>query len=524
MSQAVAELLAVPPLLPGGVRFVRSHDTVENEHVGGIGMAYSGAFDVGSEGRKRLTLAWAYLLALEGGTCLIYKDDAEFEVVQYGVKFRRLMTHAPTHFIFFPHGLVAIVRGCDGFVLLNVSNGWVRHHELQFLHTRVEGRYFDLQYGCSVVVDASQHVVEWGGSTGVGVDIGPLTALFFVAEHVPHVASKQVEQSNILAPSTCDDDPLSQSVETHSQFNQTGRPGGPSSQSDEPALCSNTVGQVKFALRPATLSCHDVQRSQPAVSQRRVDETPRRLAPLTIYHAFQEPFSDIRKKLHTLALIGYDAVLLSPAQVSAEGSEWWRRYQPASYRRLEGLGSEADLKVLCGAARDYSIVVLADVVFHHARSCATPDEWWDARADSAKLEMLLARLDRVCENLNREHYWPWNEMVGDEWDNENRTTYWAFGTLPTFRPDPVVLREHMYHLDQLLTCGVRGFRFDAAKHLEISTLRYYIEHVRRDDRLGIYIMLEVLSGDPHMQNVYSPLGPTTDFRLAYHIHSAFSSI
>jgi len=251
--------------------------------------------------------------------------------------------------------------------------------------------------------------------------------------------------------------------------------------------------------------------------------------PRTIYHAFQERFAGLHSGEETPPLCelkeaGYDAVQLSPAHSCVEGDEWWRRYQPKSYRAIHGLGSEADLRTLCAAARKNDVLVVADLVFNHAQVVASCDEWRAAERNATKHEKLLSRLDGACENLTREHYEEWHEMSGIHWDNANRTTWWGQGEWSTFRPCKEVFQEHYHHLQALIACGVQGFRFDAAKHMEPDTLRKYFDFLKMKATTGFFAYMEVLSGDPDMQKAYTHLGPTTDFVFSYYLHSVFSAL
>lgn len=432
--------LVQPPLLAGGVRFVRNHDSVMN---GNMGIHWC---EDEPRDRDILGLAWAFTLALSGGICLVWKDDAELVPVQHGVKFRSIMesTYSP-HYILWNHQLglppiVAVLRGNAGFALFNLSDTWMRKADICLKsdteQPQLEGEYQELQFGFSVLIDSTQCLVKWGSAGRRGIEIGERTALFFVKKE----------------------------------------------------LLSHRGSNVS-----------------------------------TVYHAFHEPFTKICQRFYQLSSIGFDAVQLSPAQASHPGGGWWHRYQPRSYRRIEGLGSIDDLKRLCWEARNHGLFVIADVVFNHAQVVGSCSEWRAAQHSQAKDQQMLERLDWACENLKREHYEEWNEMNGSHWDNQNRTRYWGCGEWSTFRPCDAVFREHEFHLLALLSCGVCGFRFDAAKHMEPDTVQHYMDflHANSNDH---FAYMEVLTQDASMQHAYSHLGASTDFAYTYFLHGVFANL
>jgi alpha-amylase len=100
--------------------------------------------------------------------------------------------------------------------------------------------------------------------------------------------------------------------------------------------------------------------------------------PVAIFHAFNQKYSEIDDFVCTLANQGYSHIQISPAQQSnpnnvnlnpsAPVNAWAGRYQPVSYKVIDGLGSEQDLKTLTNKAHSCKIKVIADVVFNHMAS------------------------------------------------------------------------------------------------------------------------------------------------------------
>jgi len=214
---------------------------------------------------------------------------------------------------------------------------------------------------------------------------------------------------------------------------------------------------------------------------------------------------------------GFAAVQISPAQRSHPGTEWWARYQPKDYTVIEGLGSLHELRELCALAHELGIMVVADIVFNHMLVVAGSREWERAQRDTQLLKVLKQKLtDAVGPTLDAEDFqWPWFKMVGPHWDNENRYEGWGNGEWSELRYCPKVVGVHKQHLQTLLDAGVRGFRFDAVKHMRPEQLDEYSRFLHASTP-GVYVYGEVLSPDARMHSEYMepPLRmPTTDFGL-----------
>eukprot|EP00802_Teleaulax_amphioxeia_P008637 Tamp_08646.p1 GENE.Tamp_08646~~Tamp_08646.p1 ORF type:complete len:609 (-),score=126.35 Tamp_08646:469-2295(-) len=236
------------------------------------------------------------------------------------------------------------------------------------------------------------------------------------------------------------------------------------------------------------------------------------LRPLTIFHAFDWRFHGVKWKLDDLRNAGYDAVQISPCQKSIGDQQWWERYQPISHAYIEGLGSPEELQDLCRAASERDIMVIADLVFNHMATVATSEEWSRAQHHKGFEQELLRRLDERFPPLTRDDFHPWKACRQEDWDNENRFDVWGDGVWCDLKATPRVLDLHKQHVDQLLRCGVRGFRFDAAKHIHPNTLANYASYIRAKCP-DAYIYFEVLSADVEMHKETTGIATSTDFDM-----------
>lgn len=93
----------------------------------------------------------------------------------------------------------------------------------------------------------------------------------------------------------------------------------------------------------------------------RIPQPARRQA---IVQLFNWTFKDIAAAIPRLGALGYSHVHVSPPQKSNEAIwQWWGRYQPADYDKVEGpLGAEAEFRAMAAAARQHGVRIIVDVV------------------------------------------------------------------------------------------------------------------------------------------------------------------
>ncbi|KAJ1489668.1 glycoside hydrolase superfamily [Baffinella frigidus] len=145
---------------------------------------------------------------------------------------------------------------------------------------------------------------------------------------------------------------------------------------------------------------------------------------------------------------------------------------------------------------------------------ARREEWKKAQHDTHKKEHLMHQLDTKFKPLDRTDFHPWKDMMGEDWDNEHRFDGWGAGEWSDLKATPKVMKLHTDHIDDLLACGVRGFRFDAAKHIAPETMKRYVDHIVSVCPEA-FVYFEVLSDSMQMHALSTPTAPTTDFPLCY---------
>lgn len=167
-----------------------------------------------------------------------------------------------------------------------------------------------------------------------------------------------------------------------------------------------------------------------------------------ILHCFDWKLTDIRKELPNIAEAGFVAVQTSPMQRNvSSGWNWSEAYRPADFAfSPSGLGTKNDLINLCTEAEKYGIQVIVDVVFNHVDSGSYHVAWWD---NSGRLRSTT----NFC-NYNDRYSVTHDRMVNCPEVNTEHAE--------------VISRAKSY-IEELKECGVKGIRFDGAKHIGLPS-------------------------------------------------------
>lgn len=257
--------------------------------------------------------------------------------------------------------------------------------------------------------------------------------------------------------------------------------------------------------------------------------------PLIIYHAFNMNFKDIVPMVDKLHKEGFDAIQIAPSQQSNPSPEWWARYQPRNYSIIEGRGSLADLKKLTKKAKSDNMIIIGDIVFNHGMADTPADIWRNAsdkcnyQQDCTDLDALYKHLVKEMPQFKRSDFHPWrpinnwDELIKNGNTNIERIVGWGTGTWADFKFESLnVQKVQKAYLDTLISAGIKGFRFDAEKHMSPAQYKFYVDYIR-SKLPDAFIYGENLTNNRDILNEYSAANtPVTDFKLLNSLISAFS--
>ena len=177
---------------------------------------------------------------------------------------------------------------------------------------------------------------------------------------------------------------------------------------------------------------------------------------MNILHAWNWKLNDIKSRLSAIKNAGYGAVQISPMQPKVDKSgwsdqstqsQWWKLYQPLAFKVAENdenfLGTKSELTSLCTEAKKQNIKIVVDVVTNHLAGSGN--------------------------NYSDQVYtkYPLHSYSGGADDNNGESVVKGNIGLPDLdTSNSAVQQDVLTMLKSYIDCGVSGFRFDAAKHIE----------------------------------------------------------
>lgn len=163
----------------------------------------------------------------------------------------------------------------------------------------------------------------------------------------------------------------------------------------------------------------------------------------------------LRNKItHSIKKAGYTSIQTSPINQVVEGengskalTNWYYHYQPTDYTIGNyQLGTEADFKALTEEADKYGLHIIVDAVVNHTTS--------DVAAVSPKIKALGK-------------WTHGNEGIKDFGDRYQLTQKSLLGLYDLNTQNKAVQEYLLAYLKRAVADGADGFRYDAAKHIEL---------------------------------------------------------
>lgn len=217
-----------------------------------------------------------------------------------------------------------------------------------------------------------------------------------------------------------------------------------------------------FAVAAALLSLS-------AFAQDNFNPTPKDGNERVILHAWCWSFNSIRENMDKIAQAGFTTIQTSPAQLCVTQTKgdkgggnqlyghgrWYYVYQPTDWKIGNyQMGTREDLVALCAEAEKYGIKVIVDVLPNHTS------------IDDTRVEDALD--DAVGGHENLYHANGFNEIM--DYNDRMQCTTGQMGGLPDVNTEnPDFQYYYMTYVNDLIACGVRGFRYDTAKHIGLPS-------------------------------------------------------
>lgn len=189
----------------------------------------------------------------------------------------------------------------------------------------------------------------------------------------------------------------------------------------------------------------------------------------TILHAWSWNFPSIAENMKRISDAGFTMIQTSPVQqcYSPEGSgkkifdenvtqgNWYYYYQPTDWKIGNNiLGSKEQMQVMMDSAAKYNVKIIVDVLPNHTA--------FDIDAVSPDFYKAVGGRDKMFHSQGMKPV--------EDYNNRLQCTLWASGALPDVNTEnPDFQRYYMEFVNELLDMGVRGFRYDTAKHIGVHS-------------------------------------------------------
>ena len=212
-----------------------------------------------------------------------------------------------------------------------------------------------------------------------------------------------------------------------------------------------------------------------------------------ILHAFDWKYKDIAQNAQAIRDAGYRSVLVSPPLKSERSPDcpWYKLYQPQDFRVIDNCsGNKQEFVAMIDALKAKDVRVYADIVVNHManeRGNATSFPG-DQALNDYQSNAAYWNQQRLYGDLRNGLFSPQDfHPAACIHDYSNPASVVRDRICATDRPDPGLpdLKDtdpgHNWALDQrkhyiraLFDLGVRGFRLDAAKHMPVGAIRYFV--------------------------------------------------
>ena len=187
----------------------------------------------------------------------------------------------------------------------------------------------------------------------------------------------------------------------------------------------------------------------------------------TILHVWSWNFPTIAKNMKKISESGFTMIQTSPVQAcySPEGSNkklfddkegnWYHYYQPTDWKIGNNIvGSRDQLKEMMDSANKYDIRVIVDVLPNHTAFdiSAVSDNFYNAVGGRKKM-------------------YHTDGLKGiTDYNDRYQCTLQGTGGLPDVNTEnPRFQKYYMQFVNDLLSLGIRGFRYDTAKHIGVHS-------------------------------------------------------
>lgn len=240
----------------------------------------------------------------------------------------------------------------------------------------------------------------------------------------------------------------------------------------------------------------------------------------TYVHLFEWTWNDVAKECeNVLGPAGVDAVQISPPQEHRlmQGSPWFQRYQPVSYKLDSRSGSRAEFIDMVRRCNAVGVGIISDAVINHMAQTLPYNQ---SEAGSAGSQYQRYSYPGLFSYVDFHHCGRYSDSVirnyQDRWEVQNCE---LLGLADLNTGAESVRTTVANFLNEQIDMGVRGFRIDAAKHIAASDIGGIVGKLNKSP----FVFQEVIDqgGEPITSREYIDNGSVTEFRVGLTIGNLF---
>lgn len=207
----------------------------------------------------------------------------------------------------------------------------------------------------------------------------------------------------------------------------------------------------------------------PLAAKDRVTHNPNATNEESILHVWSWNFPNIAKNMKKISDAGFTMIQTSPVQTcyNPEGGSkklfdengkegfWYYYYQPTDWKiGNQIVGTKEQMKAMMDSAALYNVKVIVDVLPNHTA--------FDIDAVSDDLVKAAGGRDKLYHSQGLTPITDYNDRT--------QCTLMGSGALPDVNTEnPDFQKYYMQFVNELLSMGVKGFRYDTAKHIGVHS-------------------------------------------------------
>lgn len=206
-----------------------------------------------------------------------------------------------------------------------------------------------------------------------------------------------------------------------------------------------------------------------SVAKDRMTHDPNYTNTETILHVWSWNFPEMAANMKQIADAGFTMIQTSPVQASyspeggnkkifdptgGEGN-WYHYYQPTDWKIGNNIvGSREEMINMMDSANKYNIKVIVDVLPNHT---------------AFNIDLVSDDLVKAAGGRDKLYHSDGLRGVQD-YNDRFQCTLWGSGNLPDVNTEnPDFQKYYMQYVNDLLSLGVKGFRYDTAKHIGVHS-------------------------------------------------------